>query len=288
MERRIAEIFSYSKSSMHLWKQVKEMYGNQNNSARVFQLKKDISSLQQGGKTFVQHLGNLTSMWNEIDVYRPHTTDATMLIKRAKEDNIFQLLASLGSEFEDLRSHILMNAELPSFIGVCAIIQREEVRRKVMSQDTKNPIPETRAYVFNNKRPEGKVYKGKRPDLKCNYCDSLGHTRDKCWILHPELKPNSLNETKGPQRQLSNNGYKANSAAISSTEGMLHNNGDEAHEATIAKEKNHTALLGQFASFLAEHDHVLQKDIPGCILSPPPIKPVIRLKSFIQIFGVQY
>ena len=46
MERRIAEIFSYSESSMHLWKQVKEMYGNQNNSARVFQLKKDISSLQ--------------------------------------------------------------------------------------------------------------------------------------------------------------------------------------------------------------------------------------------------
>ncbi|KAM1091219.1 hypothetical protein ACFX2J_018529 [Malus domestica] len=44
---------------------------------------------------------------------------------------------------------------------------------------------------------------------------------------------------------------------------QLHNNGDEAHEATVAKEKNHTALLGQFAGFLAEHDHVSQKDIPG-------------------------
>ncbi|KAM1643527.1 hypothetical protein ACFX2K_013337 [Malus domestica] len=40
MEHRIPEIFSYSESSMHLWNQVKEMYGNQNNVARVFQLKK--------------------------------------------------------------------------------------------------------------------------------------------------------------------------------------------------------------------------------------------------------
>ncbi|XP_068332838.1 uncharacterized protein [Pyrus communis] len=88
MKRRIAEIFSYSESSMHLWKQVKEMYGNQNNYARVFQFKKVLSSLQQGGKAFVQHLGSLTSMWNELDVYRPHTIDATVLIKKAEKDKI--------------------------------------------------------------------------------------------------------------------------------------------------------------------------------------------------------
>ncbi|KAB2600410.1 hypothetical protein D8674_010681 [Pyrus ussuriensis x Pyrus communis] len=50
MERRTAKIFNYSESSMHLWKQVEEMYRNQNNAARVFQLKKDISSVQQREK----------------------------------------------------------------------------------------------------------------------------------------------------------------------------------------------------------------------------------------------
>ncbi|XP_070672492.1 uncharacterized protein [Malus domestica] len=69
MERRTVEIFSYSESSMHIWDQVKEMYENQNNTASVFQLKKDIANLQQKGKSFVQHLGSLTSMWNELDVY---------------------------------------------------------------------------------------------------------------------------------------------------------------------------------------------------------------------------
>ncbi|XP_070681825.1 uncharacterized protein [Malus domestica] len=239
----IAEIFSYSESSMHLWKQVKEMYGNQNNVARVFQLKKNLASLQQGSKTFVQHLGSLTNMWNELDVYRPHTTDATVLIKRAKEDKIFQLLASLGPEFEDLRSHILMNAELPSFTGVCAIIQREEVRRKVMNQETKDSVSETRAYVSSNKRPEGKVYKGKRPDLKCSYCDSLGHIKDRCWILHTELKPKFLKETKGPeikgtQKYLNNNSYMANHAATLSTEGMVNFT------------TNPAALINDFAAYL--------------------------------------
>ena len=88
MERKIAEIFSYAESSMHLWKNLKEMYGNQNNSARVFQLKRDISSLQQKGQPFVQHLGKLTTMWNEMNVYHPYTIDAAVL-RGLRKTNFF-------------------------------------------------------------------------------------------------------------------------------------------------------------------------------------------------------
>ena len=137
MERKIAKIFSYVESFKHLWKNLKEMYGNQNNSACVFQLKREISGLQQEIQSFVQHLGKLTTMWNELNVYRPHTIDVAVLMKRAEEDKIFQLLASLSSEFEDLQSHILMNPDLPSFSNICATIQREEVRKKVMKMEAK-------------------------------------------------------------------------------------------------------------------------------------------------------
>ncbi|KAM0978923.1 hypothetical protein ACFX2C_014845 [Malus domestica] len=44
MERKLAEIFSYSESSFHLWKNVCEMFGNQNNVARNFQLKKELAT----------------------------------------------------------------------------------------------------------------------------------------------------------------------------------------------------------------------------------------------------
>ena len=89
MEPHISEIFSFSDTAHDLWTSVKEMYGHQNNAARVFQLKKDIAELQQEGKSFVKHLGAFTKVCNELNQYRPHTTDAAVLLKRAEEDKIF-------------------------------------------------------------------------------------------------------------------------------------------------------------------------------------------------------
>ena len=69
-----------------------------------------------------------------------------------------------------------------------------------MSQEIKTSISETRAYISSNNRFDAKTYKGKRPDLKYNYYDTTGHTRDRCWILHLELKPKTLRENKGSQK----------------------------------------------------------------------------------------
>ena len=100
---------------------MKETYGNQNNAARILHIKRDVVTLQQESKSSVQHLGDLTTTWNELDIYRPHTTDALLLLKRVVEDKIFQLLASLSPEYKDLISHVLMSFQLPSFSNVCAM-----------------------------------------------------------------------------------------------------------------------------------------------------------------------
>uniref|UniRef100_A0A6N2LKW8 Uncharacterized protein n=1 Tax=Salix viminalis TaxID=40686 RepID=A0A6N2LKW8_SALVM len=52
-----------------------------------------------------------------------------------------------GSDFKDLKSHILMNDELPSLKGVCATIQHEEIRRKVMTREHPSKIADARAFV---------------------------------------------------------------------------------------------------------------------------------------------
>ncbi|CAN6712091.1 unnamed protein product [Malus baccata var. baccata] len=117
MEKHVAEIFSYYNSSCELWKAMLDMYGNQNNYACVFQLKNDIASAQQEGKVFVQHLGRLKAMWNALDVYLPHTTDLAILLKRAEEDKIYQLLGSLNSEYKDLRRSIEFAANSLSLIN---------------------------------------------------------------------------------------------------------------------------------------------------------------------------
>ncbi|KAM2900227.1 hypothetical protein FF1_006372 [Malus domestica] len=235
MEQHVAEIFSYSNSAHDLWKALQDMYGNQNNYARVFQLKKDIASAQQEGKSFVQHIGSLKAMWNELDVYLPHTTDPTILLKRAEEDKIYQLLGSLSFEYEDLRSHILTN--LPTFNNVCATIQQEEARKKVMNTDHTPRLTETRAYASNYKNLEAKVYKGRNTHLKCKYCNGVGSM---------EFTANPLSLINEFAAYLQSKGH----------EGGSHGQGNE--------EGSHTAMLGQFASFLAGNEKVPKGEASRC------------------------
>ena len=162
MEPKLSELFSYSEISLLIWESVKDMYGNQNNSVRIFQLKKSVASLKQGDLSFVQHLGSMKSMWNELDMYRPHTIDSAVLLKRADEDKVFQFLASLGAEYEDMRSHLLMTSELPSFTSVCHVIQIEETRRRVMNVEPKSNSKD-RVFTTNYKTTGDRVL-GKKAD----------------------------------------------------------------------------------------------------------------------------
>ncbi|RVW42670.1 Retrovirus-related Pol polyprotein from transposon TNT 1-94 [Vitis vinifera] len=265
MERNIAGIFSYSESSLDLWEALRDMYGNQNNSARIFQIQQEVNALRQDGRPFVSLLGNFKSLWSELEVYRPHTIDPVVLKKRTEEDRVFQVLASLGSEFEDLRCHILMSPELPSLKSVCSTIQREEVRRKVIIRETVTNSSDTRAYIAH-KNYEGKSIKGKRLDLKCEHCNAPGHTSDRCWVLHPELKPKFTKDKRGGDHKRGFN-HKANVAA-QTTDSFFSNPmallkdfttylqekcGQESlNEAAGQDQDKPTALLSKFAGFLAD------------------------------------
>ena len=106
-------------------------------------------------------------------------------------------MANLSHDYEDLRSRILMNFELPSFANVCATIQREETRRKVINLSSKSDFSEARAFVSHQRRYEEKGYKSRRSDLKCNHCNNLGHSVERCWDLHHELRPKFSRDSKG-------------------------------------------------------------------------------------------
>lgn len=210
-------------------------------------------------------LGNFKSLWSELEVYRPHTVDPVVLKKRTEEDRVFQVLASLGSEFEDLRCHILMSPELPSLKSVCSTIQREEVHRKVMIRETVTNSSDTRAYIAH-KNYEGKSIKGKRLDLKCEHCNAPGHTSDRCWVLHPELKPKFTKDKRGGDHKRGFN-HKANVAAQTTdsffsnpmallkdfTTYLQEKRGQESlNEAAGQDQDKPTALLSKFAGFLAD------------------------------------
>ncbi|KAL6345184.1 hypothetical protein AAG906_015667 [Vitis piasezkii] len=136
--------------------------------------------------------------------------------KEKNEEDEFFGLGRLGSEFEDLICHILMSPI--ALLEEChSTIQREEV-----------------PYIAH-KNYEGKSIKGKRLDLKCEHCNAPGHTSDRCWVLHPELKPKFTKDKRGGDHKRGFN-HKANVAA----------------QTTDSFFSNPMALLKDFTTYLQE------------------------------------
>ncbi|KAM2667018.1 hypothetical protein EV2_018766 [Malus domestica] len=152
-----------------------------------------------------------------------------------------------------------------------------------MTVEVKANIRKARVYFSNHKPGEEKGYKGRRSGLKCSHYDAGGHSRDHCWILHPELRPKfPRDNNKGSFKGSHNSSYKANHVATTSSEGALKFTSNPAtlineFDAFLHKkqghgdsegptnqcENNQTTLLGQFAGFLAENEGVIQQDISG-------------------------
>jgi hypothetical protein len=106
------------------------MYGNPNNSARVFEIQQSIASLKQAqDQPFIEHFEHFKQRLDELRQYRPTANSVQVYIKREEQDEIHNLLASLTPNFGEVRRDILLRPELPSLNTVCAIIHNEETRK---------------------------------------------------------------------------------------------------------------------------------------------------------------
>lgn len=76
MEPHIAGIFTFSDSTKELWDSVTVMYGSRNNIARAFQIENEIATALQGERKFCDLIGHMKRLWDELHLYRPHTTHA--------------------------------------------------------------------------------------------------------------------------------------------------------------------------------------------------------------------
>ena len=177
-----------------------------------------------------------------------------------------------------------MNLELPSLKSICATIQCEEIHRKVMnrevgvsdthayqtklmSQDMSSGITDHgQSHVQYKSLSDIKSYKGKRADIKCQYYHNLGHHVDRCWLLHPEIKPKFAKDLRRQPRHASNHkSYLAHNHAsstetfsaspatlISEFANYWQGQGKSHDQSTSQDQKQSTALLSHFADFLAE------------------------------------
>jgi hypothetical protein len=156
--------------------------------------REEIRTKEQSCKnlTITEWLNHIEKKRDEIQLYKPTTTNLEELQKRADQDDIFQFLESLDSSYETLRSQILLSEDLPSFDKVANMVQREESRRTVMNPQS-HEIEENKAFTFRHQEPNPNPNFGTtrrdRTLLRCEHCKREGHQQEECWFLHPELRP---------------------------------------------------------------------------------------------------
>jgi hypothetical protein len=194
----------YCESSKELWDTTKRRYGKQKFFSHIFSLKQEIAQIKQGSKSNSELVTKLSSKWEELQIYLPPTTDPIEAQKRIEHDLIFTYLGALDSSYEAARSQILLSTEIPSFDDVIAIIDQEETRRTLMSsqvpESTENKsfqAQQTNPNFANPSFRDSARHRGGPSIERCDHCNRAGHSRDRCWILYPHLRPNRENRDKG-------------------------------------------------------------------------------------------
>jgi hypothetical protein len=82
----------------------------------------------------------------------------------------------------------LLSTETPSFNTVIAILQREETRRKFMSQNPTYPSEKNSIFLAKTNNNTNLKKNGQNL-LTCTNYKKNGHNQDGCWWLHPHLRP---------------------------------------------------------------------------------------------------
>jgi hypothetical protein len=196
LEPQMSETF-YNETALELWQAIKTQFSNKNSHSQIYQLKKEITQIQQETREVSKLIEFVRAKYEELKLYRPPTTDLNVLQEREETDRVYTFLAALDSSYELIRAQILLSTEKLSFDGVTALVRHETTRRVAMASHS-NPKPE--AHAFSAQHFGVGKGKGKGEVVRCSHCKREGHTQEKCWILHPYLRP-KRNQTEAARRK---------------------------------------------------------------------------------------
>ncbi|WZZ27559.1 hypothetical protein YC2023_010960 [Brassica napus] len=230
LEPAILEAYSYCESAKELWDTLKKVYGNISNLSRVFEVKQAINNLAQEDMEFTKHLGRFRSLWSELEMLRPSTTNLDQLNERREQDKVFGLLLTLNPAYNSLIKHMLRADKLPDLEDVCSQIQKEQGsiglfggKGELTLANHASQVDQTEAPQAN-KAAHGK-YEDKRFNGNCDHCKKHGHKKSQCWILHPHLKPAKFLKEKEARAHMTESSMGAGSSSRTS-EGEVREVGD--------------------------------------------------------------
>ncbi|XP_042979866.1 uncharacterized protein LOC122310043 [Carya illinoinensis] len=143
------------------------------NNARIYHLKRELSSLQQHTHLVHEYYNQIKQIWDKLS-HLQQTNDLKEMQQQAEDERVYQFLLGLNDSFSQLRTQILAMETLPPITKIFSILFQEEQQRLLHVR----PAVALEAHIFaaHSSGPP-------RKPLHCTECGKHGHTRDRCWCL---------------------------------------------------------------------------------------------------------
>lgn len=257
MEDHVGQSYLYYSTAKELWDALNRAYSDVENAAQMFELRNRARNLKQGDQDVTTYYTQLSKVWNELDLSSETnwscTDDTTKYRKLVEKERIYDFLAGLNKDLDDVRGRLLGIKPFLSIDEIFAEVRQEEYRRRVMLGDSQNLVTlEGSALTTGNfdRNNRGNNHNNRKGDLWCDHCQKSNHNKENCWRIHG--KPAGWKDSRSNRKN--SRGYQAANPEVSQPR-----NTESSSSVSLSKEQVEQLL--KMLSPSANNSFVAQKGI---------------------------
>ncbi|GAV71584.1 UBN2_3 domain-containing protein [Cephalotus follicularis] len=144
MESHISLTYLFLRTAKTIWDAVNKNYSDLENVSQVFEIKNKLKDLRQGSMDITAYFNELQMLWQEIDLHYEADWEGLegnqKLKKHLEKERLYEFLARLNRELEEVRRRILGHRPLPSIDDAFDEMRREASRDGLCSVKRRNTL----------------------------------------------------------------------------------------------------------------------------------------------------
>ena len=186
--------FPHQKTVKEFWDQAQAYCGRAGDYWQLFDLIARATALRQGTLSISEYALAHKTLWDEVDYYLPMDDLTCLSYRNTLLTRFLGFLNGLNREYDDVRRRALRcMASLPKMTDIVKELKEEESHFLLHGVPSTASARESSALLTpsSTKSILGQTPNASRAasssEVVCSHCGRVGHTRDRCYKLHPEL-----------------------------------------------------------------------------------------------------
>ena len=233
-------------TATEVWKTLSKLYSGEGNVMLIAETEERVGELRQGENSVMEYVAELQRLWADLDHYDPldlpHADCIAAARKWIERRRVMQFLKGLNSEFEARRATLFHQPTLPALEDAIAAMAQEEVRLKLMKNNTTTPSHP--AFIATD-------YKSR----ECFNCGEKGHLIRSCTAPRRNMRGRGRGYNRGGLRGGRGRGYSGGqraNVAVSEEGSSLATQEESKKRTESTGDKDHEDFsYGNFAHFVS-------------------------------------